>query len=345
MAESIAIFKPKVLLNGTALPSGDLQTITEIVVHQEICLPGMFSIELMAEALEGKRWDYLNFNKFNLGDEIEIYVNKANLIAGEIYSIEPKFDRDTGKVVIRGYDYLHRLRLGKKTNVYSDKKDSEIVVEIAKQNQITCSAEDTKSKHENIIQYGISDYKFLCERMKLTGFIFFYDGKDLIYKKADIAANATVAIQYPQDILDGEIYMTLESEYGDHQFNGWDEMKKEPFQAIKSAAAKAGFMGEEKSSFQRFTDGFGDQKNIFFSPEIVDQDMANNFIEGKFFDNSLNTVKGKLSVSGNEKIAIAKNVSLDGFGKFAGKYFVSEVKHVFKDNNLETEISVLRVGV
>jgi hypothetical protein len=345
MAESLDVFKPKVLLNGSEISNLDLQTITEIVVHQEICTPGMFSIEFMAEALEGKRWSYLNFDKFNLGDQIEIYMNNAKFVVGEIYSVEPKFDKDTGKVVIRGYDYLHRLRLGKKTNVYSEKKDSEIVEEIAKNNKISCSVDDTKSKHENVIQYAMSDYRFLCERMKLTGFIMFHDGQDLVYKKPDLSADALTTITYPQDIRDGEIYMSVNSEYGDHLFNGWDEMKKEPFQVTKPLSDSAGSMGEEKSSFQRFSDELGSRQNIFFNPEIIDQDMAQNYIEGRFINNSLHSIRGKLSVAGNINVTVGNNVSIEGFGKFAGKYFVSEVKQVFRSNNLETELSVLRVGV
>ncbi|MGE0526250.1 MAG: phage late control D family protein [Bdellovibrionales bacterium] len=341
----VQVFKPMVRVNNKPLSSSDLQTITEIVVHQEVCVPGMFSIEFMAQSVQHKSWDYLNFDHFNLGDKVEIQMNQSQLIIGEIYSLEPKFDKNGGKVVIRGHDYLNRLKLGKKTNVYNDKKDSEIVEEIARSNRISCSVEDSKSKHENVIQHALTDYQFLLGRMELTGFIVYVRDEELHYKKADLSATAVADVEFPRDIRDGEIYMAISQEYGDHQYGGWDEMKKESISSKKSATESPVSMGQEKSSFQRFSGGFGDRKNHFFNPEMVDQQMADEFVSGRFFRNSLNTVKGKLSISGNPELRISDNINLKGFGKFAGKYFISEVKQTFYQNNLETDLSVLRVGI
>lgn len=334
-----------IIINSKSLESADIKRITELVVHHEINTPGLFSIEFLSETLEGKSWDNLTFEKFNLGDEVQILMENKKLIQGEIYSIEPKFEKSTGKVIIRGYDFMNRLKIGKKNNVYSDKKDSQILEDILGKYQIGTQVESSNSVIQNLIQFSMSDFKFVEERCAFNGYIFYMNEKELIAQKPDLSSAAEVTLSFPQDVIDGEIYMTLESDSGTPVFRGWDESKKEFFEINKSLTATEGQMGDEKTIMQRYEEGFSETKTYLTHPEIADAESAEGFVDGQFLLNSLQTVKGQLTLQGNININLAKNIEISGVGKFCGKYFVKEVKHSYRDNLLETELSVLRVGV
>lgn len=338
-------YKLEINLDNSPLGAVDLGRITEVIVHSEINVPSMFSIEFVADSLNDKDWNYLSMDTIDLGSAIDISVDGKKLICGEVYSLEPKFEKGSAKVVIRGYDYLNRTRIGKKNCAFSDMKDSEILEKVIQSNQISHDVESSTGSHGNIIQFSMSDYDFLRERIGFCGFIMYMNEKSLMVQKPDLSAQPEAVLNFPQDILDGEIYLSLDADTGEHNIKSWDQNKKELIEASKAVAGTSGTMKDEKTVFQRHNDAFSETKSYMFQPEIVDAQMADSFVQNKFLLNSLKNVRGKISSNGNVKVAIGKNVELTSIGKYSGIYFVNEVKQIYRSNNLETELSIMRVGI
>ena len=96
-----------ILIDDTSLEFEEIAKIKEMVVHHEVNVPGMFSFELLAETIDSKKWADLGFERFKIGSSITIKMSKSTLIIGDIHSLEPRFDKGVGSIVIRGFDRMN----------------------------------------------------------------------------------------------------------------------------------------------------------------------------------------------------------------------------------------------
>ena len=142
-------------IDGRAAPAEMMRDLKELVVDTSLHMPDMFTI-----FLDDPDLNWIDSPLLDIGKRVEISGRAAGqrettslIINGEITAIEPELTEGYAcTIVIRGYDKTHRLHRGKKTRAFVQKKDSDIVSEIAGKYGLTPKVDNTSVVHDHIIQ-------------------------------------------------------------------------------------------------------------------------------------------------------------------------------------------------
>src|SRR6266702_7541638 len=124
-----------VKLNGEPLVAEMALWIVNLVVEDDLGLPGMFTLELVSRQKKNGTAAWTDEPRLSLGVEVEVSMGygdaTASLILGEITALEPTFSiAGPPTLVVRGFDRRHRLNRTRRTRSFLDQKDSDIAVQI-----------------------------------------------------------------------------------------------------------------------------------------------------------------------------------------------------------------------
>src|SRR5437588_10828803 len=122
-----AAVHPTVKVHGTAV-SGDADNyLQRVVVDTHVHLPDMFEITFLDPT-----GSVVSDAGIKIGAEITVSAgppdstDAAQLILGEVTSIEGEMRGLDIEIVVRGYEKAHRLQRGRRTKTYADAKDSDL---------------------------------------------------------------------------------------------------------------------------------------------------------------------------------------------------------------------------
>src|SRR3972149_3671450 len=145
-----------------------LGAVREIVVDTSIYLPDMFSIQF-----DDTNLSLVDSADLDIGKEIEIsgkaegQSSATQLTKGEVVAVEPEFTEDVGTTItIRGYDKSHRLHRGKKTRVFQNMTDSDMISDIAQEHNLDVQVDSTTVVHEHVFQDPQTDMEFVLDRAR-----------------------------------------------------------------------------------------------------------------------------------------------------------------------------------
>jgi Bacteriophage probable baseplate hub protein len=136
------------------------------------------------------RWTHTaDADLFSEGSGIEIslgYVGELQkLFDGEITSIAPSFPETGVPVVqINATTRMHHLKQDRRTRTFTDKRDSDVAEQIARDLKLSTDVDATEEQHAYLIQAERTDLDFLLERAQRIHYQLWVDGKTLHFKKA-----------------------------------------------------------------------------------------------------------------------------------------------------------------
>ena len=125
----------EVVINGTPLPANAAAHVVGVIVDEDLGLPGMFAVEFTGSDDQGEEIPWIDdTDLFSVGNVVELKLGYGDqtdaVMVGEIAGLEPEFGLDRlPKLVVRGFDRLHRLQRGRKTRTFTQQKDSDLGVE------------------------------------------------------------------------------------------------------------------------------------------------------------------------------------------------------------------------
>src|SRR5262245_29369144 len=113
-----------IAISGTALPLSTAAHVANVVVSQDMDMPGMCNFELTGSDDQRKAVPWIDDAVFSLGNTVEVklgYGDKLDtLFKGEIVGIEPSYSADRlPRLQVRCFDRLHRLTRGRKSRTYA----------------------------------------------------------------------------------------------------------------------------------------------------------------------------------------------------------------------------------
>ena len=359
--------------------------ILQICVEESLHLPGMFTLVVNNPYLpvnqEDETWKYDPI--LQIGKVIEIGFkssstestpsHEAYLIKGEITGLETHFTSSTqAPIVIRGYDAAHRLHRGRYIRSFIDITDSDIVKKIAEESGIEIgNIAPSGDKHKYVFQENQTNMEFLRERAARIGFELFVQAGKINFRNPK--AGEVLELKWLRDVSSFRVRVTAAEQVKSVEVRSWDCEKKEPIIARipkenqpsvshnSNSAGQAGLTAKNQPMTQRITNteyGEGSDYSQKFganSPEpkmlVVDKPTATakeaevmaqalfDELEGEF-------IHADAQAPGDPRIRPGKVIELKGMGRYSGKYYVTETRHLFYQGIYTTEFSVrgLRSG-
>jgi phage protein D/phage baseplate assembly protein gpV len=334
-------------LGGTPLKKDVVQKITEVVVDQHTHLPDMFTIILYDPGLE-----LLDKGPFDLTKEIEIEAEtedekKYPLIKGEITALEPDFSEGmNARLVVRGYDKLHRLYRESKIKAYVNTKDSDIASQIAQNIGLTAQVDATSTVYDHIFQHNLSDLAFLAQRAWRIGYECFVSDGKLFFRKPP-APSAGITLTWGQDLLSFHPRMSLAEQVDEVQVKGWDFDKQS---AIVGKTQNGNLYPKikETKNGAGWAHAFGSGKTVIVDQNVISQAEANILASARLDEISGAFVEAEGEAFRQPDIKAGKSIELKGLGdRFSGQYLVTSVTHIFTPEGLKEifKVSGSRMGL
>ena len=341
---------PDVEVAGSAL-SNELQALLdEVVVEQHVHQPDMFSIRLRDHNRQ-----VLSQAGLSIGTEVTILgyapgsQTAEKLIVGEVTAMEGEYTPHGSRTLVRGYDKSHRLHRGRLTKTYVQVTYSDVARQVASQAGLQVGTIDsTSGTHKLVSQANLSPWDFLKGIAREIGYeVSVVEGKFNFKKPAPSSGgpsggdyNSTNPLQlvFGQDLL--EFYPRLSSaqQVSTIHVRGWDPAQKQKLVGQESA-------GTTLNAIQATPSSLAGQ---FGSPEYTLVDRA--FLTQAEIDSAAKAMKEQIGSSVGEGEGVSRGipalragaaVSISEVpGDFAGKYTLTETRHVFDAEGYRTHFVI-----
>ncbi len=341
-----------VKIGGQNIPEEMYDDIEEIVIDSRLNLPAMFTVRLHDSKLK-----WVDDATVDIGKEVEISAKVdeeaanelgiqgiVSIIKAEITALEPDFAADgKTRLVLRGYDKMHRLHRGRKTRTFLQVTNSDLVRRLAGEAGMSLGSVDTTSiTYPYVIQYNQTNMEFLMSRAEPIGYqLYVADGK-LNYKKgAAFTSGGAIKLVYLENLTSFEPRWTASHQADKMTVKGWDAKGKKEIseQVVPNAALNQG--GMKRPGGDMAKSAFSAAEDIIVDRPVTDQSQAKSIAEGLSSDISREFIQAEGECFGHPLVKAGCKVKITGVGtRFSGDYLVTSATHIYTPLGYKTRFSI-----
>jgi phage protein D len=274
------------------------------------------------------------------------YGDRARLtpiISGLITEITTSFNEGgTPELQIAGYDYLFSMTLGKVSKSWTKASDSDVVSELASQNNLDTDIVPTKEKHAQIEQNQESDFEFLKKLAERNHYEFYVDAsRTLRFGPPRDKADGVVTLKYGETLLSFKPEANLATQVSEVQVYGWDPAKKESILGRAVAGQETGHDPRRKSGGEQVSASIFKKPVLQIRQPVFSQAEANARALAILNEHAKKFVTGEAECIGLTDLLPDRNVTLDNLGDpFSKTYYIQQTTHKVDNNGYRTRVKV-----
>jgi len=326
---TIASFVIKV--DGQAIDAKLQNSIVELVVDSNLHLPDMCALQLTLTDSTP-----IDSETFGLGKSLQVDVPPPGggtavlLFKGEIAAIEPEFtEAHEIRLTVRGYAKSHRLHRGKKTRVFANMTDSDIVAKIAQEAGLSASTDATSVTHEHAWQNNINDAEFVRSLAERLGYQFYVDDTTLYFKKY-APSGTPVDLEWGSNLRSFRPRIAATHQADKSTVTSWDPAQKQlvkgeatsPTSTSNQGGVTEGGGAKAKSAFG----GSADAAVVDYPALVASQ--ATGLAQAQLDEISAEFVQAEGVCLGNPGVKAGKLVKISLVGtRFSGNYLITRATH------------------
>ena len=260
------------------------------------------------------------------------------LLNGEITALEAEFGPHGSVTVIRGFDRVHRLHCGRKSDAYKNMTYSDIARKIAGEAGLPAGKIDaTTPVHESVSRNHCTHWQFLCGLAHEVGHeVSVTEGK-LNFAKPTVAATApaeatldsgnALALLPDIDLIRFRATITSAGQVSQVQVRSWDPKTKKPLVGTAPAKTTSAAAGITPAAL---AGKFGNPVYIAGDTPFDQQAAVTSAATSIADEIAASAAEFEGVAHGNPKLQAGKAVSLGLTGDpFDGKYTLTSVRHTF----------------
>jgi len=322
-----------ILVEGTEL-SASVQVKT-VVVEKEINRISTAKIILLDGDPASQNFELSNEDLLIPGKEIEIragyHSDEETIFKGIVIKHSLKIRSSQSYLVIECKDKAVKLTVGRKSKIFYDSKDNEILEEIIDSFGLEKEIETTTVQHKELVQYDVSDWDFCITRAQANGKVCMVnDGKITIQKpKFEESEIATVA--YGATLLDFDAEIDARNQLAKVTSYGWNAADQEllGIEAENTSVNLNGNLTSDELSSVIDLENF-ELKSGGGTPDIELQEWA----DAKLLFNKLSKIRGTVKFQGIPEVKPDTVIKLEGVGdRFNGNVYISAIRHQLTEGN------------
>jgi uncharacterized protein len=243
-------------------------------------------------------------------------------------------------------DRLQDLRMTRRTRTFTDKTDEYIFRSIAKDHSLSDDINLPGGQHRVIAQVNQSDLAFLRERARAIDAEVWVSGSTLHVANRSGRGNETLSLRYQANLLEFSALADLAMQRTSTVVTGWDVAGKQGIRCEVTDTILSGELNGQVSGAWILKDKFGERKEQLAHPVPLNTDEAQIEAEAffKMTARRFVTARGRMRI--NARLRVGVLVDVDNVGPlFNGKYYVTEVQHLFDGSGFHTEFTCERAGI
>jgi phage protein D len=297
-----------------------------------------------------------------LGAEVEVCIGYGDAAStptamlGQVTEISTNFpESGAPELIVSGYDHGFPLTLGKNSDSWKDRKDSEIVQLIANFHHLDAEIEDTGEKKPQTEQNQLSDWDFLktlAERNSADDRSLHFElyvepggaGKKptLHFGKPRIASAPVATLKWGAGLLSFKPEANLAGQVTQVEVYGWDVKNKKPIVGRASADEVAGPGGKSVAqhvgSLVRAPDR---QPRLRARQPVFTQAEADKRAKAALGDLTRKFLTGDAECIGLPELRPDRTVELTNLGKaFSRIYYIEQASHRVDSGGYRTRFKV-----
>ncbi|MFB2891751.1 VgrG-related protein [Aerosakkonemataceae cyanobacterium BLCC-F50] len=349
---------PTLNIDGQPAPSNLMEDILQIVVEESLHLPAMFTLVIQNDYFPGRNqdepWRYQDL--LQIGKSVKIGFsssttesqdyqenNPNQVIEGEMTAIETFFsEKSQAPVIVRGYDFTHRLYRGRYNRSFQNMTDSDIVTKIGNEVGIETGTIDPSGvAHDYVFQENQTNMEFLRERAARIGFEFFVQDGKLNFRKPK-AESEKLSLKWLTDMHSFRVRVTSAEQVKEVEVRAWDYKEKKAVVSIKNQedVITKTENGKGSDTSNKFKGQPPTPKMIVVDQPIFNPKEADIMAQALCDELGGQFIYADAKAEGNTKIRPGRVVQLEKMGKYSGEYYITESRHTYHERVYLTEFSV-----
>jgi uncharacterized protein len=302
------------------------------------------------------------------GEEVEVRMGYTAeltvMLTGNFTTMEPNFSSGPPTLTVRGLNVLHQLRRKQYTNAWIDKKDSEIVENLASLRDngqprfplpiVTDKKAKGQEKPINIVsQTQQYDIDFLLTRARQRGYVLYVQEADteknlpkrLYFGPSDGSVmpglrDVTFKLEWGKSLIDFKPTLTTANQVKSVTVNGWDHTARRPISVtVNLDDPKL----NKNADLHTLLERCDPREEIVVAEPVFTEPQARERATALLMDRQKEMVKATGTTVGLPDLRAGRQIEIGGLGaRFDGVYFVTETTHTIGDSGYTTRFSARR---
>jgi uncharacterized protein len=277
--------------------------------------------------------DFLYFDRKTLdfGKDFEIKLETDSIFTGRITALEANFPKaNTPEITVLAEDCFQDLRMTRRTRAFADMSDSDVFNKIANDHGLSPSVSVSGPTHKILAQVNQSDLAFMRERARAIGAELWMEGKILNIKPRTERRGEPIKLKYKAELHEFTVIADLATQRTSVTVGGWDVSSKSEAKHEATDSAISSELGGDESGVSILKSVFGERKESLTHTVAMSSQESQAYAESYFKTIARRFVVGYGEAEPDSRLRVGATVELDLLGKlFNGKYYLSEVKHIF----------------
>ena len=291
---------------------------------------------------------------FAFGNSVEIrmgYVDGDELplmLRGIVTSVATSFPASgLPQIIVSGYDLSYCMGKGKDSFNWSDKKDSEIVAEVADKYGLKAKAEDTRVVHPTTQKSTESDEKFLDKLAERNGYEHYTFDRTLHFKPPESIRKTSkdgipvVRLEWGRGLLSFSPEINISEQTSGVEVRGWDVANKKEIVGKAGQGQEPRRDGARRSGAEVLKKCCREAKPLKIRVPVFSKQEADRWAEAILKKRSEMLVQGSGESIGLPEIRADQNIELLGLGTELSKiYYVEQTTHTINTSGYRTTFKV-----
>ena len=287
-------------------------------------------------------FDISDASFFELGKEIEIKLRDErgtdhSEFKGRVMRHSLEGDDNGSRLVVGVKDAAVKLTGTRRSAVYTNQKDSEIIGKILRDANIsTGSIADATTNTGQVVQYYCTDWDFILSRANAHGYCVAIDNGALSVK--DLAVSGPPAHEFllGDNVLEFEFDADLNHQFQAVESLAWDWKNLQatgPMKARPVATSQGNFDAGKAAG------SVGFEKCSLITPVPLDSGELQAWADGAMALARTSMLRGRISGLGISRLKLLDTIALGGFGsRFNGTTPVTGFRHRVDNGEWVTEV-------
>lgn len=279
----------------------------------------------------------------DVGKTIEIkmgYTDKLELVFDGIitgFTVDyPSEGQPT--ISVQGMDRSCLMMRSIISNLWKQKKVSDVVKEIGGKYSLQLKVDDTLTPKPAIEQMRKSDFHFLRDLAEETNHDFFIVGHKLYFRKMNPSASPVITLMYGKNLKSYSAVVDISKQVSKLIYRGTDPQTWESFEATASGVNKIGTNGRTGQDIMTALSS-NTIETVYSnaSSQAEAQEMADSMLN----ERAMELVRGEGECLGLPEIRAGRHIKVDGLGaQFNQPYVLSSVTHTINSQGFVTKFEV-----
>ena len=333
----------KISIEGKDIVTKEYMGVSHLDVENSIDKASSFSFSVInSYEMQKSSFKWVD-NYLTVGKKVEIklgYVDKFETVfEGYITNVKFQFSRgEVPTVVVSGMDSLFLLMKGKKSFIWSKKKHSDIVSEVAKKYGLKTEVTSTDVQFESVIQNQQTDYDFLRYLADLNSCEVFVVGTTLYFRKINSEKGSVIDLEVHRNLIEFEYGYNLGDLIGGVTVKGYNTKKEEIEAKINTVKGLESSGKDGISILQKL-----DKENIihYIYDPVISKKEAEDRAKSLLLKRSMMFVEGEGASIGLPEIIAGRYINIKGiWGTKTKLFYITSVNHVFDQKGFNTHFRV-----